>query len=314
VEVDGGRIQIRERREDASAKSAAEAESGFWRETKVACLLRMHSQTYESDPCPTLPESFANIARMSQLSREIKGFSPAAADEGAARDGDESVRRGRPQVLARNVVAMRASASDFGAHVATTAWESGFAAASRKAFVADGQASNWSIWRDYFSHYTPILDFVHATCYVFQAAAVGRPLDDVAPLYRRWAQAVWSGRVDEVIAELDALVDQWGQPPLGAAATDPRVVVTETRRYLNNQQQRMKYDQYRRQGLPITSAHIESTIKQINRRVKGSEKFWSEGGAQALLQLAGDYLSDRVPLDQFWRDRPTNRTGQRCYR
>ncbi len=35
----------------------------------------------------------------------------------------------------------------------------------------------------------------------------------------------------------------------------------------------MKYDQYRRQGLPITSSPIESTVKQINRRVKGSEKF-----------------------------------------
>ncbi len=39
----------------------------------------------------------------------------------------------------------------------------------------------------------------------------------------------------------------------------------------------MRYDEYRRQGLPFTSCHIESTIKQINRRVKGSENFWSEG-------------------------------------
>ena len=41
-----------------------------------------------------------------------------------------------------------------------------------------------------------------------------------------------------------------------------------------------------RQGRkPITSSHIESTIIQINRRVKGSEKFGSGAGAGAILQL-----------------------------
>ncbi len=66
-------------------------------------------------------------------------------------------------------------------------------------------------------------------------------------------------------------------------------------------------------GLPITSSHIESTIKQINRRVKGTEKFWSEGGAEALLQLAADYLSETNPLATFWRERPARATGQRHY-
>ena len=47
----------------------------------------------------------------------------------------------------------------------------------------------------------------------------------------------------------------------------------------------MKYDEYRRLGLPITSSHVESTVKPFNRRVKGTEKFWSEEGAEALLQL-----------------------------
>ena len=75
----------------------------------------------------------------------------------------------------------------------------------------------------------------------------------------------------------------------------------------------MRSDEYRREGLPITSSHIESTIKQINRRVKGSEKFWSSGGADALRQLAADYLSDTQPLTTFWRERTNQATGQRHY-
>ena len=37
--------------------------------------------------------------------------------------------------------------------------------------------------------------------------------------------------------------------------------------------------------------------------MKGTEKFWSSGGADALLQLAADYLSDTQPLTTFWRER-----------
>jgi hypothetical protein len=60
-------------------------------------------------------------------------------------------------------------------------------------------------------------------------------------------------------------------------------------------------------GLPISSAPVESTIKQINRRVKGSEKFWLTDGAEALLQLRAAQLSD----DDRWR---TNWSRRRPHR
>lgn len=310
VQVDGGRLQIRQ---DGPAVENAGGPKSFWRESKVAVLLRMHSLEHPTDPCPTLPDSFANIARMAQLSREIKGSSAAPLEAPSAREQHEQDRLERPKVLTKNVVAMRARRQDFGAHVAASAWESGFAAAPRKAFVADGLACNWTIWRDYFSHYTPVLDFVHALCYVFNAAAAGRPLDELASLYRRWAQWTWSGRIDLVIGELQTRQQELGLPQEGDVETHPRKVVAEALGYLVNQQGRMQYAEYRRRGLPITSAYIESTIKQVNRRVKGTEKFWTEGGAEALLQLSADYLSDRAPLDRFWQDRSTQRTGYRCY-
>jgi hypothetical protein len=55
-------------------------------------------------------------------------------------------------------------------------------------------------------------------------------------------------------------------------------------------------------GLPITSSHIESTIKRINRRVKGTEKFWDQG-AEPLLTLAAAHLSETNRLDNFWKNR-----------
>ena len=74
----------------------------------------------------------------------------------------------------------------------------------------------------------------------------------------------------------------------------------------------MKYAEYRKLGLPITSSHIESTIKQINRRVKGTEKFW-HAGAEPILQLAADHISETLDLDRFWSRRPSSLHTMRCY-
>jgi hypothetical protein len=76
----------------------------------------------------------------------------------------------------------------------------------------------------------------------------------------------------------------------------------------------MKYDEYRRQGLPIVSSLVESMVKQVSRRVKGTEKFWGEEGAEAILQLRADYLSDGDVMAGFWQRRQAAATGQRSYR
>ncbi len=55
---------------------------------------------------------------------------------------------------------------------------------------------------------------------------------------------------------------------------------------------------------------MESTIKQINRRVKGSEKFWLNGGAEAILQLGAAYLSEDDRAAAYWaRPRPYARAA-----
>lgn len=221
-----------------------------------------------------------------------------------------------PVVLGRDVVASLADSERFGTMLAAAAWALGFAAALLKAFVADGQAANWGIWKRNFKHlgFVPILDFIHALSYVFAAAMAGRSREQGGPVYIRWITWVWQGDVSRVIAEMAGRAVELGAPPADAAETDPRQIVAESLTYLTNQQSRMNYPAYRRMGLPITSSHIESTIKQINQRVKGSEKFWTELGGEALLQLRGDQLSDTAPLEPFWVRRADQATGMRRYR
>jgi hypothetical protein len=67
----------------------------------------------------------------------------------------------------------------------------------------------------------------------------------------------------------------------------------------------MDYPQYRRLGLPISSAPVESAIKQVNRRMKGTEKFWSEGGAEAIWQVRAASLSEDGRSERYGaRPRP----------
>ena len=63
-----------------------------------------------------------------------------------------------------------------------------------------------------------------------------------------------------------------------------------------------------------TSLHRTLTVKQFNYRVKGSEKFWTEEGAEGMLQLRADQLSDGCPQAAFWQRREAQEFGQNRYR
>jgi len=308
VMPDGGRIQIR-KRGDFLEKKNAESQ-GHWRESLVGCCLSMSGDEHTEDPCPTIPKTFVDPQRMGDLSREIKGFCcPGVFDEPPETSPDD--RNGRPEVLVKSVVATRAGQAVFGKRLVAEAHARGFNAARRKAFVADGAASNWTIHRKHFSHYTPVVDFTHAICYVYTAAMAGRTCRAAWHDYVQWAQWLWGGQTGQLIAAVQARSEQLGLPSDGDESS-PSAIVAKTLGYLKNQRSRMKYDQYRKLGLPITSSHIESTIKQINRRVKGTEKFWDQG-AEPLLQLAADHISETNDFDRFWKRRQRRLLPMRRY-
>lgn len=322
VQMDGGRLQILDRGGTAtpSATPPADAPNGHWREDKVGLLATMTSAASPTDPCPTIPEHFLEPLRMMKLTRDLKGSAgvtedevPAAAAPPDAAGVDSGSAYTAPAVATRSVVATRADVHEFGGILAQAAGQRGFYGATRRAFVADGSASNWGVWERHFSNFTPIVDFIHALTYVFHAALAGRSFPLGWAAYTAWIGHVWTGQIEPV---LDALIQRQaalGLPTDDEAETSPRHRVADALVYLRNQKDRMRYADYRRQGLPITSSHIESTIKRINQRVKGTEKFWSEEGAEAILQLRADTLSETEPLVEFWKRRQAAASGQRTY-
>jgi len=330
VMMDGGRLQILERgKRDSDPIETADDDpperNGHWREDKIGLLMTMTSEVSADDPCPKIPEHFIDPVRIFKLERELKGHvggakgesaepieSETASTNDAEQNKDAATATPKPRV--RTMVATREPAQRFGEILAWAAWARGFAAAFRKAFVGDGAAVNWAIQKQWFSDYVAILDFIHGLSYVFAAAMAGRGFRAGWEAYTAWIQQVWSGHVEAVITALAVRQSELGAPEEADGETSARRVVAEALTYLRNNKDRMRYDVYRKAGLPITSSHMESTVKMFNHRVKGTEKFWSEDGAEAILQLRADYLSETEPLEAFWGNRQTTATGRRRYR
>src|SRR6185437_2532195 len=115
----------------------------------------------------------------------------------------------------------------------------------------------------------------------------------------------WQGEIEQVLEELRQWGTKLGEPPEGAPDHDPRVILATTIGYLENNQERMKYPEYRQAGMPVTTAWMESLVKEVNYRVKGTEMFWNDPeGAEAILQVRAAALSDDERLAKHLAERP----------
>lgn len=302
VEVDGGRLQMRAPDRGPGVHDPA------WKEDKVATLVTMHRTTHLEDPHPELPACFRDPAQMADL---VRGVSHQGALEPTAEAlpdpaAPAAAPAWQPQALVRTCVATTACSDEFGPMVAAEARARNFPAAAVEAFVGDGQEWNWTLQRRHFPKAVTIVDFIHVLTYIYLAAkAVLTTAAGRWSQYLDWAEACWQGRVAAVIADLQTWQEQLGPLPAEEEVpeSDPRRVVARTRTYLEHNRARMDYPRYRREGLPVTSSLIESLIKQVNYRVKGTEKFWDPNGAEAILQVRAAVLSEDQRLSKHLANR-----------
>jgi hypothetical protein len=326
--------------ENDALEEKRESTEGHWKNYNAGVLQTLSGVESTVDPCPEIPECFIDRPHIAKIAKEIHGThtpdggrpferqdqeppdlqssesDPAAPSAPAADSPNRAKQRrrpGAPEVLVQSVVASRQGSETFAVLLAAAAWARGFFGAARRAFLGDGLRSNWTIWKRFFPTFTPILDFIHALTHIYSAATAAQTPEAGWERYVRAIRLVWKGEIDALLELLEAWCQEAGPPQPNDPELHPRRVLLTELGYVRNNRERMKYAEYRRLGLPITTAHMESMIKQINYRVKGTEKFWSEPGAEAILQLRADFLSDTRPLQTFLRQRQLQATGQRPY-
>lgn len=313
VEHDGGRI--RTRRMDCGP--GVHLSGKGWNETKNAILVSASSETSAVDPQPDPPQCFGSLKHVAKLTETAKVREKAGERDDfpepqpkrksqAQRKPKKLHPAHKPKRLLRTVLSSLNNSRAFGVQIEREARRRRFFEAPRKAFVGDGLACNWAIHAEHFRDFTPILDFTHAVTYLFRASqlCVGES-DEAWSTYVRWMTSTWRGQVSAVIGELREHQQRLGLPPEDAADDDPREQLRSILGYLENNRLRMGYDEYRRQGLPTNSAWMESAVKEVNYRVKGTEMFWNNpAGAEAILQIRAAALSDDGRLARFLARRP----------
>jgi hypothetical protein len=311
VSYDGGRIRTRK----TGCGPGVHLSGKGWNETKNAIFVSATSETSLADPEAQPPQCFfdpTHVAKLTEMAKtkESAGENDALADEkdtGPANEKGKRVHpRHKPKRVHRTLISSMKNSKAFGEQMAREAQRRRFGEAVRKAFVGDGLTCNWSIHQEHFGDYTPILDFVHAVSYLYRTSITCMGKCDAAwELYTHWMTLTWQGCVAEVIKQLCEHQQRLGLAPKDAADDDPREQLRLTIQYLQNNRERMRYDAYRCAGLPTTSAWMESAVKEMNFRIKGTEMFWNNpAGAEAILQIRAASLSDDDRLARFLSHRP----------
>jgi hypothetical protein len=286
----------------------------MWTETKVANLSTYTDVSFPVDPQPDPPTKFLDPPKVAQLVQEMKGFSgkaPAgdkrkAAKTAAPKAPEPSAQRRRPQRKVRTVVATTESCEKFGPMVAAEAMRRGFFGAKKKAALGDGSHWIWGLVAMYLVGFVPILDFVHLLTYLYAAAQAAHKGEvwRAWNLYVKLLHLAWRGQVRDLLEELNKHACRLGEPPEKCSEEDPREIVAQTIEYITNNKDKIDYPRYRREGLPISSAPVESLIKEVNQRVKVTEKFWTKEGLEAVLQVGAAHLSEDGRAQAHWAKRP----------
>jgi hypothetical protein len=132
-----------------------------------------------------------------------------------------------------------------------------------------------------------VLDNCHASHHIALAlAALGLNEQQRLPLYREHRTLLRNGQWRRVVEELTEL-----------AADEPEDAQVWTEiAYLRKHGEagRLKYPTFRSLGLPLGSGAIESSIRRVvNLRLKGNAIYWREEGAEAMLQVRAQVVTDR---------------------
>jgi hypothetical protein len=304
VSVDGGRAQKRER------DCGPGVHNPVWVETKVAALQILKSRERDKDPHPELPKAFKDRKTVRHLVDGLKGHS-AGKSENNKHDEDtmhikcvKAKSNYGPEVISRSVAASLDNADDFGKLLFHKVHEQQLHKAPRKAFLGDGDRKLWTIYEDNFKAegWTPVLDFVHTVEYAFEAAKLVTDNEDKCWIkYIGYASHIWQGRVLTVIRSLDKFLSQTGPP--GSEVLKEVKRLREIRNYFKNNYTKMNYPSYRKKGLPVSTCHVESLIKQMNMRVKSTEKFWNGPALKGILKLKASLLSTDDSWQRFWNAR-----------
>jgi hypothetical protein len=298
ISVDGGRLQNRAR--EAGRR---------WCEYKAGVIYRA---TREEDAC--------DGTRPDPAPEPYWRFKTTLG----ARDkpGKKTYEGPKPEV--KTFAASTEKIDRFPLYVELEARRRGLMEAREVAFIGDGGSFVWRTSLEVCEDRKAcgktvheILDIIHANSHLVAAAkaAYGPSSRNGVKWLNARLRELWAGRAEKLIAALgrkarklgprpergEAREDTGGEP-LGddEAGLPPAVILWRCRDYFETNRRRIRYDEFRRRGLPLASSHVESAIEQTNERVKAAKKSWFLDHAEEMLALRTQALSEDGRWDDYF--------------
>jgi hypothetical protein len=205
----------------------------------------------------------------------------------------------------KRVISSRDDVQGFGAGLWELAVRCGMLQADEVVFISDGGGWCDTVAKTYFHDAERILDWYHLAEHVWEAARA---------LYSDGQAAKWASRCTGLLRESSGigLLRYLERCRRGHASQSEAAAGLDTLdgliAYLRPRVPMTDYVDYRDRGLVIGSGIMESTCKQlVGRRLKGSGRQWSEGGAVAMTALIGQRINGS--WDIFWASRPIHRAA-----
>jgi hypothetical protein len=197
-----------------------------------------------------------------------------------------------------------APAADFGVQIRTEARRRGLGRAGQVVVLGDGAAWIWELARVNFPDGVQILDLFHVLerLHALGDGLYGPGSAEAARQVETWREWLKQDQVEAVIAAARARRAALDPPP--GDALDKQIAFFEHHRH------RMLYQTYRNRGFFCGSGVIEAGCKTVvGQRLKQSGMFWSEPGAQNVLDLRCLLLSQRWDPSWDHLHQPTHPPG-----
>jgi hypothetical protein len=186
------------------------------------------------------------------------------------------------------------TAEQFARRIYWEAFRRGWSRARVKVILADGAVWIWNLAAEQFPGAILIVDFYHACEHLHKLSRLLFPHDLAGR--QTWATALVdlldNGQIESLVSALQSLAAE--HPELAEK------LVSEAE-YFSHNSDKMRYPEFRAQGLFVGSGVIEAGCKMIGARLKQSGMFWTVEGANRIIALRCCRMSDN--FNDFWEAR-----------
>ena len=189
------------------------------------------------------------------------------------------------------------NSENFGWHVWLEACRCGFGKAEDVVYIGDGAPWIRNERRKHFGRSTFIIDWYHASEHIWDCgkALFGEGTKSAEEWVRKREGWLWEGQTRKLLKDLQKQHKQH--------RGRKRQELAKLHKYIQDNEQEMRYDVFRGKGYDIGSGAVEGACRNVvGKRLKQSGMIWTRLGSSSVLALRVTWLNGR--WEQLWKKKP----------